>query len=128
MRCSEIFEGAIKLLAEVENGYDISDYTERFPYIIAMFCSEAEEVDRKYRIANDIEANKYNFTPLTMSSDFPLCDALAVPGIYYTASMLVSDENIDSSDRFFDKYCNSLSSIEAGLSGRVEQIKNVYFD
>ena len=128
MRCSEIFEGAIKLWAEVENGYDISDYTERFPYIIAMFCSEAEEVDRKYRIANDIEAMSYTFTPLTMSSEFPLCDALAASGIYYTAAMLVSDENMEASDRFFDKYCSSLSSIEAGLPGRVEQIKNVYFD
>lgn len=123
----EIFKAALRILAENENMADISDYEERFPYLLAVFCGEAEELDKKFREANKLPPSQ---TPLPimleMTEDFPLSQVFVSSAVYYVASMLIADENAEFSDKLFERYSMRMTDIYSALPSESQKIKNVY--
>ena len=127
MLCSEILTSALKLLGEVGDAEDNPDYTERAPYIIAAFAGEAFEVDAKYRMAHGLEAiEPVDHVYVDLDEDFPLSDRLAPTCVFYLASILIADENPELSEKYYDRYCESISDISASLPYVSESIKDVY--
>ncbi len=106
---------------------EYADYTDRAPYIIASFLCEASEADRLYRLVHGLDPLGESETVyLDLNQDFPLCNCFASAAAYYLASMLVCDESVSLSDKFYDKYCDSISSILASLPAESESIVNKY--
>ena len=130
MKCTEIFKGALKLLNEKGEAEDNPDYAERAPYILSAMFSESAKTDIKYRAANNLSAQgKFNPTYTNLTDEFPLCDRFSGAAMFYLAALLIIDENDDLSDTFYDKYCDSISSIASELpvkSAVIEQTLNVY--
>ena len=127
MQNSEIYQAALGLLAETDENAALGDYEDRAPYILALFCNEAEELDGKYRTANKMPSSpEYSPLMLSFSEDFPLCDAFASAAVYYLASMLVFEENPEMSDKLFEKYTSRMTDIYSTLPAENEKIKNVY--
>jgi len=127
MKCNDIFKSALKLLnekgAEDENG----DYTDRAPYIIAAMCSEVATTDKRYRLANGLTAQTdFSRTFISLDSGFPLCDRFSSAACFYLASLLIIDENEDLADDFYEKYCDSISSIVSEIPYMTGSTVNVY--
>lgn len=127
MTCNEIYKAALHILAETNASADTSDYAERFPYILALFCGEAEELDSKYRKAHSLPVRfggiGVAFEP---EEDFPLSDPFAHAALYYLASMLVVDENPELSDKLFERYNARMADIYSSLPCELEKIKSIY--
>jgi hypothetical protein len=106
------------------------DYAERAPYILSAMFSESSKADKNYRAVNGLTAQKsFNPTYTDLTAEFPLCDRFVSAATFYLASLLIIDENDDLSDTFYDKYCDSISSIVAETSASpavIEQTLNVY--
>lgn len=127
MKCKDIFKSALSLLNENGAADEDGDFAERAPYILSAMFSEAARLDKNYRASHGIDAQpEFNPTYTDLVSDFPLCDRFVSAAAFYLASMLVVDENDELSDRFYDKYCDSMASISSELCGKNEKIKNVY--
>ena len=130
MKCTEIFKGALRLLNEKGATNENQDYAERAPYILSAMFSESAKIDKKYRTANNLsKQGNINPTYTELTNDFPLCDRFTSAAIFYLASLLIIDENDDLSDSFYDKYCDSISSIVAEIPATqavIEQTLNVY--
>jgi hypothetical protein len=127
MPCRDIFIAALKLLGERGEEYDNVDYADRAPYIIAAFAGEVFEIDKKYRLAHGLAPNEeIDRVYVSFEEDFPLSERFAVPCALYLASILVSDENPELSEDYYDRYCDSISTILSSLPSRSESIKNVY--
>lgn len=127
MTNNDIYRSVIHLLAETEETAANGDYDERFPYILALFCGEAEELDEKYRLSKGLPRaiSKMRIAAVP-EEDFPLSDEFASAAVYYTAAMLIADENPEFSDRLFEKYTDRISAVYAELPCELERIKNIY--
>ncbi|MEE0968467.1 MAG: hypothetical protein U0M06_03755 [Clostridia bacterium] len=128
MKGKEIYKAALNILSETNESSLRSDYEERYPYILALFYGEAEETDKRYRLANKLPQAALNVDIEDISEeDMPLCDVFASAAAYYLAAMLIIDENFEFSDRLFEKYASRMAGIYASLPGENEKIKNVYY-
>ncbi|MBE6538491.1 MAG: hypothetical protein E7671_03395 [Ruminococcaceae bacterium] len=127
MTNNEIYKAALHILAETSESADTSDYAERFPYILALFCGEAEDLDSKYRKAHGLPV-RYGSMSIAAEpdEDFPLSDPFAHAALYYLSSMLVVDENPELSDKLFERYSARMADIYSSLPSELEKIKNVY--
>jgi hypothetical protein len=127
MKCKEILKSALRLLNECGESDEDGDFAERSTYILSTMFSEAARLDKNYRASNG-SGSQPPFSPIftELDKDFPLCDRFASAAAFYLASMLIVDENDELSDTFYDKYCDSMSSISSELMGKSEKIKNVY--
>lgn len=127
MTCKDIYNSALHLISQTDGKSDIRDYDERFPYLMAIFCSETEWLDDAYRMATGKDIRQdYCLTALGFSDVFPLCDTFASAAAYYIAAMLIIDENETFSDKLFDKYCTKMSTIADHLPAKIEKIKETY--
>ena len=127
MKCKELLVSALKHLGEVGDETNNPDYAERAPYIIAAFVGEAGEIDRRYRIAHGLEEKAETdrvFIPL--DEEFPLTRRLVSPCVFYLASLLIADESPELSECYYDRYCDSISTISATLPSKVESIIEIY--
>ncbi len=123
----DIYHAVLQLLGESNETAYTDDYEERFPYILALFCGEAEELDEKYRISNKLPRAPYSMRAAAdMEEEFPLSDPFASAAIYYCSSMLITDENPEFSDKLFEKYTVRMSNIYAALPWELGKIKNIY--
>ena len=113
----EIYNNSLALIGESLNSEYQEDYEERAPYIIASVASHNLMLDRRIRAAEALTAG-HSFSPvyLSLDLDFPLCDRLAFPAALYVASLLVIDEDPDLSDTLYDKYCDSIATLETNYS------------
>lgn len=128
MTGKEIYSASLHILAETDDNADRSDYEERYPYILALFYGEAEELDLKYRRAHKIPIEYMYFEISEIpEAEMPLCDVFASAAVYYLAAMLIIDENTEFSDRLFEKYSARMESILSGLPSELGKIKRVYF-
>ena len=128
MKNKDIYDSALRILAERCEAEACEDYEERAPYLIAAFCSESAEADRIYRKANGLSAPKAVsevFLPLT--NDFPCSVRFASAASMYLASMLIFDENTELADRLFERYSDMMSAICYELPALVEPIRDKYF-
>ena len=112
----EIYENALRLLGETGDGEYCEDYEERAPYVIASFCAQAFEIDKRIRIIDELdEAGDFNHLFLPLDSDFPLCDKLLGCASLYLAAMLLSDYDYERSDSLYDKYCDAIAALGASV-------------
>ena len=127
MKNKDIFISALHLLAENDGESDISDYEERFPYLLANFCNDAEELDVRYRKSRGLpEMEEHSYIMLPPDEDFPLSEIFASSAVYYVASMLISDENTEFSDTLFERFSSRMADIYASLPWDRGSIKNIY--
>lgn len=127
MKCNELFRSALKLLGEIGDESDNPDYSSRAPYIIAAFAGEVSEVDEKYRLAHGLgTADPIDHVYVDLDEDFPLSDRLAPSCVFYLASILISDENPELSEKYYDRYCDSVASLVSSLPSSTESIREIY--
>ncbi len=127
---------------------DNADYEERAPYIIAAFCNEAQERDKAWRALSNITTQENTWNPvfIALQEVFPLSDRFASAAVFYLAAMLVLDIDEELSDKFYDRFCDAMSTIDSNIELLaadtnddidddteetspyiLESIKNVYF-
>ena len=127
MTYQELYDSALRIVSENDQGFANEDYEERARYILATFCNTCSAIDAKYRKANMYPSISY--TPLsvvTLSGSFPLKEIFAPAAVYYLGAMLVSDENEELCDRLFELYTDAISSIQDNLPCLSEPITNCY--
>lgn len=128
MICKEIYDTAISLIAESRDPADTSDYEERAPYLLAAFCSELADTDKKLRtLLGETGAEQTETLYLKLDSEFPLVGKLSACAALYLAAMLVIDDRPELSDRLYDRYCDSVCRISESLTGSCEKTANKYF-
>ena len=112
----EIYENALRLIGETGEDDLCSDYEERAPYVLASFCSQVTDVDKRIRLIENIEAAKdFNKLYLDLDGNFPLCDKLLGCASLYLAAMLLADNDYELSDSFYDKYCDAIATLSASV-------------
>lgn len=112
----EIYENALRLLGETGDKDYCSDYEERAPYVIASFCALATDVDKRIRLIENMdEVADFNRLYLDLDTDFPLCDKLLGCASLYLAAMLLSDNDYELADSFYDKYCDAIATLSASV-------------
>ncbi|MCQ2354388.1 MAG: hypothetical protein MJ102_04690 [Clostridia bacterium] len=144
MKVRDVYETALAFLAEKGGSCVEYDFEERAPFIIAAAAAEAETLDREYRRSygaenqenseNDNDGGMNSGSTLmfarpvrlSLDSEFPLCDRFASVAAYFTAAMLIAGQNADLYDFFFDKWCDALATIAAGLPGKSGSTRDVY--
>lgn len=127
MKNRDIYIGALNLIAQSGNAESNEDYEERAPYLIAAFCSEVRDMDREYRKAHGLSAGKdFNDVFLELDGDFPACHRFSAPACLYLAAMLIIDEDGALSDKFYEKYCDSISSVYSEIPAQIDSIRNIY--
>lgn len=128
MTVQEIYEAALGLLGEpIGEGTD-GDYSERAPYIISAFCCDTARVDRDYRETRGLgEQPSFSEVYIDLGEEFPFCPRFATAAAYYLAAMLILEEDESRADILFDRYCDSLASIEGETPASLGKIRNVYF-
>ena len=128
MKNREIYENALRILAQSTTAGENEDYEERAPYLIASFCTEAEDTDRYLRLAlGEAMAATFEKVWLALEADFPLLDRLAPVACLYVAAMLVLDEDSTLSDKLYERYCDIMSRIRSGIPAALEHILDAYF-
>lgn len=142
MLCEKIYESALALLGESMALDDNTDYEERAPYIIAAFCSEAQDADKDWRRIFDLEAqSSWDTLCVPLEEEFPLSDRFANAAAFYLAAILVLDSDEQLSDKLYERFCDAISTIDSSLEEPtsdsnneeestayiLESIKNVYF-
>ena len=127
MQNRDIYTNALSVLAQDIEGTEHSDFEERAPYIIANFCREVFELDKRMRAALGLGSQtEFKNVYLPLDSDFPLLDRFATVGAKYLAAMLIIDENSELSDRLYDMYCDSMASLQCAIPAMIEKIANKY--
>ena len=112
----EIYENALRLLGETGSDDLCSDYEERAPYIIASFCAQVIDVDKRIRLMENMdEVADFNRLCLDLDADFPLCDKLLGCASLYLAAILLSDNDYELADSFYDKYCDAIATLSASV-------------
>lgn len=135
MLCEDIYGSALAILGESQDTSDNADYEERAPYLIAAFCSEAQETDKEWRNSLSLDAQS-TWDPVCISLDelFPLSDRFASAAAFFVAAMLVVDSNETLYDKLYDRFCESMSAIDSSIAEPepeefyiLESITNKYF-
>ncbi len=128
MKNKDIYDSALRILAERGDAEANDDYEERAPYLIAAFCSESAEADRIYRKVNGLPAPRsVNEVFLPLTDEFPCAPRFATAASAYLASMLIFDENTELADKLFERYSDMMSAICYELPALVEPIRDKYF-
>ena len=123
MRNSDIYVSALQLIGENASYESNDDYKERAPYLIAAFSTESAEIDKEYRLEHDLPSRgNVNQVCLPLESTFPCADRFASAAALYVAAMLVIDENMELSDKLFDRYCDCMATIQSEIPAKIEKI------
>jgi hypothetical protein len=123
----ELFDAAVRMVAESGTDCDVTDYEERAEYLLATVTHQCAPLDRAYRKAMGMETTSATVGVCVPLEDrFPLSDTFAPAVTYYLAAMLVLDENDEMSDTLFDSFSDALSQIRDGLPSVIEGIVNRY--
>ena len=123
----ELFENALRAISETSTNGDTSDYEERASYILATFCAQCSDTDRRYRkVTGGGAPSKVSTTYVELSEPFPLSDIFAPCAIHYLCAMLTLDENEAMSEKFFELYSDAIASIQASLPCSCAPIQDRY--
>ena len=130
MRCSEIYKKALRLIGETEpDEARTEDYLERAPYILANAVSDLRMLDSYYRSAFSLKEQVLNPSHelcLPLSEPFPLSDRFISAVSVYLASILLIDENVELSDKLYDKFCVAVTVITQEIPAERQKILNMY--
>ncbi|MBO5416938.1 MAG: hypothetical protein J6A83_09970 [Clostridia bacterium] len=128
MKNKDVYDSALRILAEKNVAGANDDYEERAPYLLAAFCAESAEADRIYRRVNGLtEAKTVNAVYVPLTDDFPCSPRFCAAASTYLAAMLIFDDNTELSDKLFDRYSDMMSAICYELPALVEPIRDKYF-
>ena len=127
MNNRNIYISALRHIGENSSFEVNEDYEERAPYLLAAFCTEAAETDKAYRAHKNLpNATSVDFVSIPLDADFPCADRFATAAALYVAAMLVIDENMELSDKLFDRYCDCMATIQSEIPARIEKIAQKY--
>ncbi len=127
MKNRDIYISALHLIGERADAVENEDYAERAPYILAAFCTESAETDTAYRLQKGLAPRgSVNCVCIPLESDFPCADRFVNAATSYLAAMLVIDENMELSDKLFDRYCDCMATIQSELPAHIEKIAQRY--
>ena len=128
MENQQIYENALRLLAQPTEETENEDYKERAPYLIAACCNAIRTLDRLLRQATDgSTAAEFGSVWLDLADEFPLLEQFAPTVCLYVAAMLVIDEDSELSDSLYDRYCDTVATLQAEVPAILQSIKNKYF-
>ena len=128
MKCKEIYDSALRFLAESTSPTDNDDYEERAPYLLATFCSELAGTDAALRrILGKCAQSNFSEVYLPLDNDFPLLSRFASAAALYLAAMLIIDDEQSFSDKLYERYCDKIAAICSTVPALSEKIKNKYF-
>lgn len=127
MKNRDVYSLALALLAENGDRIENGDYEERAGYLLAAFCAEAEEINRRYceatgRSCEEIDIPIY----LSLDEEFPLTERFSAAGGAYLSAMLILEEDPDLSDKLFSRYCDMIAAICAEIPMRSYSIADRY--
>ncbi len=127
MKCDDIRETAYALIGETNTFSDTRDYDDRFPFVLATFINQNSSLDGVVKKQLGIVGEDCHAVCGTdIFGDFPLLDRFAAPAVYYVASMLVTDENTELSDKFFELYEKAMNDMFSALPLTHGQIEDAY--
>lgn len=115
----EIYAFALHALAQHQISEETADFEERAPYLLAACCTEAQALDTAWRTSvGESSAPAISGVRLELDEPFPLSQPFVPITGFYLAAMLIIDENIELSDKFYERYCDGMASIQTQLSAR----------
>ena len=121
MQNQEIYESAIRFLAESTLPSENLDYKDRAPYLISAFCTEMSELDARIQRASGGTSTPVSVVNLPLDSSFPLSFRLAPAAALYVAAMLILDSDEERSDKLYAQYLEAISRISDALPATSEQ-------
>lgn len=126
MNCRKIFDCAAALIAEDPHNDDIQDLLDRSVGILNTCIYNTYDINNMYemRVLNRPEPQYCEIE--SIDDEFPLCDDMAGICIYYLASVLVNNENVELSDNFNGEYKSLLNDIIKKIPADVEKISDIY--
>jgi len=125
----DIYISALRLIGENGDLEGNEDYEERAPYLIAAFCTDAKETDAALRESLRLyPAEDIDCVRIPLETDFPLHERFVTAAVNYLAAMLIIDENMELSDKIYDKYCDIMATIQSGIPAKIEKIIDKYGD
>ncbi len=128
MQSRDIYQSALRLLAESTQANENADYEERTPYLLAVFCCEAQATDMAMRaLLGKEDAPPFDCIYLDLDAEFPLLDMFAATAALYLAAMLVLEDDSELSDKLYGKYSAAFAAIRASAIGVSEKIQDKYF-
>lgn len=125
----DLIQSAIAIVCENAGvTFGNEDYHARAPYLLATFVTQYAKLDGDYRKANGLETKviSTDAAAIESSDEFPLCDVFAPAAVYHLAAGLVIDENEEMSDKFFDRYINTVLEIRQNLPSVAKPIVDRY--
>lgn len=126
MKCEEIYRAVLAVLAETDPHTDLSDYEERFPFILATFANQNAKLDEILRSSHGEKIKHRVYIGTDGYDEFPLSDVFLTAAVMYSASMLVLDENAELSDKLFDRYTVAMTELCGRLPLEHTDVANVY--
>jgi len=124
----DIYSSALVHLGTLASNTVCEDYEERAPYIIANFCNMSKAIDEKIRKNDGIEsAPSFSGVYMFLEANFPLCEKMIAPAVFYLAAMLVIDEDPELSDKLYERYCDLMCEISMSLTYQNGKITQKYF-
>ena len=125
MQNRDIYVSALRLIGETAESNE--DYEDRAPYLLAAFFTESAETDAAYRKEHSLAPHvRVSSVCVPLDTEFPYADRFVSAASAYLAAMLVIDENMELSDKLFDRYCDSLATIQSEIPARIEKIAQKY--
>ena len=122
----DVYGLALALLAEGGDRMENGDYEERAGYLLSAFCTEVQEVNRRFCAVRGEEAPEEFPIYLSLDGEFPVKERFSGAAGAYLASMLVLEEDLELSDRLFARYCDLITQICTELPMRAGKTVNRY--
>ena len=117
----EIYAFALHALAQHQISSETADFEERAPYLLAACCTEAQALDTAWRTSTgQSSAPSVSGVRLELDKTFPLSQPFVPLAGFYLAAMLVIDEDIDLSDKFYERFCDGMASIQVQIDARAK--------
>ena len=127
MTYREIFRSAAALVAENVTDGISADYEDRACYILAIFCNQTAVIDKRYRLANGLQATTLpELVHVDLDTEFPLHAVFAPIAAYYLGSALSADENDAMSEQLFAQYTDAIASVVAALPAASAHVSDAY--
>lgn len=115
MQNREIYDSALRFLAESTVAGENNDYADRAPYLIAAFCTEMTELDAKIRNTVGESQPVFDAVNIPLDSPFPLSPRLSTAATLYLAAMLILDSDEERSDKLYEQYLAAIQRISDGI-------------
>lgn len=129
MKNRDIYDSALRILAQSMPGTENNDFEERAPYLLASFCGEVLDLNRHLCEAlGKSPLTEFERVWIPLEENFPLADRLAPIACLYLAAMLILDEDAEISDKLYARYCEKITALWHEIPAMLHKIKDKYFN